>query len=264
MKIKDHDLRQLNEERLQTLLDKDPAALLQLTVGLLDDLKEARERLNQNPSNSSCPSGSQDPWFRAGDEESTEDDEEKADDSSDQTPIESDSASSEKEDSPDNEQPKKKTGKGRSSKPKNKPGKQPGAQGFGRTKELVINETIHHYPDQCAICGDPLNPELAVAHNGFYTIELILGGPEKRGLTLWVTKHIYYTIACACQHETQERFSCTSSGWNYPPILIFGKGRSLWIHPVLLGRSRHTTLIVPTARNKSSLLLAFDGMKRRA
>jgi transposase InsO family protein len=59
-------------------------------------------------------------------------------------------------------------------------------------------------------------------------------------------------------------FSCTSSGWNYPPILIFGKGRSLWIHPVLLGRSRHTTLIVPTARNKSSLLLALDGMKRRA
>jgi len=49
-------------------------------------------------------------------------------------------------------------------------------------------------------------------------------------------------------------FSCTSSGWNYPPILIFGKGRRLWIHPGLLGRSRHTTLIVPTARNKSSLL----------
>ena len=69
MKIKDYDLRQLNEERLQALQDKDPAALLQLTNRLLDDLKEARERLNQNPSNSSCPSGSQAPWFRVGDEE---------------------------------------------------------------------------------------------------------------------------------------------------------------------------------------------------
>ena len=120
MKINDHDLRQLNEERLQTLQEKDPAALLQLTNRLLDDLKEARERLNQNPSNSSCPSGSQGPWFRVGDEDGTEDGEEKADDSSDEKPIESDSASSEKEDSDGSEHPEKKTGKGRSSEPKNK------------------------------------------------------------------------------------------------------------------------------------------------
>ena len=128
MKIKEHDLRQLNEERLQTLQDKDPAALLQLTNHLLDDLKEARERLNQNPSNSSCPSGSQGPWFRVGDEDSKEDDEEKADNSSGKKPIASDSASSGKEasgsgcsekvKSDSNEQSKKKTGKGRPSKPK--------------------------------------------------------------------------------------------------------------------------------------------------
>ena len=204
MKIKDHDLRQLNEQRLKTLQEKDPAALLQLTKRLLDDLKEARERLNQNPSNSSCPSGSQAPWFRVGDEDSTEGDEEKADDSSDREPIASGSESSEKEDSNSNGQPKKKAGKGRAPKPKNKPGKQPGAQGFGRSKELIVNETIHHYPDQCAICGDPLNSESAVAHNGFYTIELILGGPENPGLTLWVTKHIYHTIDCACEHENKE------------------------------------------------------------
>ncbi len=204
MKIKDHDLRQLNEARLQALLEKDPASLLQLTIGLLDDLKEARERLNQNPSNSSCPSGSQGPWFRVGDEDGPEDDEEKADDSSDEKPAKSDSDSSGKEESATNEQPKKKTGKGRSSNPNNKPGKQLGAQGFGRSKELSVNETIHHFPDQCAICGDHLNPQSAVAHNAFYTIELILGGPEKPGLILWVTKHIYYTIACACEHENKE------------------------------------------------------------
>ena len=94
MKIKDYDLRQLNEERLRTLQDKDPVALLQLTNHLLDDLKEARERLNQNPANSSCPSGSQAPWFRVDDENDTEDDEEKAGDSSGKKPEESDSASS--------------------------------------------------------------------------------------------------------------------------------------------------------------------------
>ncbi len=214
MKIKDYDLRQLNDERLQSLLEKNPAALLHLTKRLLDDLREARERINQNPSNSSCPSGSQPPWFRVGDGESTEDDEGVEGVSSDIEPIDSGggsleqeeagSVSSEKEDSDGNEQPKEKTGKGRPPKPKNKPGKQLGAQGFGRPKELIVNETIHHYPEQCDICRDSLEPGFAVAHNGFYTIELIRGEPEKPGLTLWVTKHIYYTIPCACQHETRE------------------------------------------------------------
>ncbi len=215
MKIKDHDLRQLNEERLQALQEKDPAALLQLTNRLLDDLKEARERLNQNPTNSSCPSGSRAPWFCAGDGDGTEEDEgEEAEGSSDEAPIESEGASSEKEESGkasseneqahSNEQPKDEAGKGPSSKPENKPGKQLGAQGFGRPKELIVNETIDHYPEQCAICGNHLPPESAVAHNGFCTIELIVGGPESPGLTLWVSKHFYYTIACACQHQTQE------------------------------------------------------------
>jgi len=203
MEIKDHDLRQLNGERLQELQAKDPAVLLRLANQLLNDLKEARERLNQNPSNSSRPPSSQDPWFRDEEEDSTEDDEQKTDDTS-KEPIEADGAGSEKEDSDTPGQPEKKTGKGHPPEPKNKPGKQPGAQGIGRPKELFVNETIHHYPDHCAICGDPLNSESAVAHNGFYTIELILGGPEKPGLTLWVTKHVYYTIACACQHETKE------------------------------------------------------------
>jgi len=204
MKVTDHDLRQLNEERLRALLEKNPVALLQLASRLADDLKEARERLNQNPSNSSRPPSSRDPWFRAGDEDDTEDDEENADDRSDKKPKESAGASSKKDDAHGNEHPEKKTGKDRSPKPKNKPGKQPGAQGFGRPRELVVNETIHHRPERCALCDDPLKPESAVAHTGFYTIELVLGEPERPGLTLWVTKHIYYTTACACGHETRE------------------------------------------------------------
>lgn len=204
MKIKDYDLRQLNEARLQMLLDSNPAALLRLTNRLLDDLKEARERLNQNPSNSSRPPGSQDPWFRNGDGDSIKDDDEKAAGNSEEKPQQSNSVFSEKEASNSDEQPKNETGNGGSSKLKNKRGKQPGAQGFGRAKELTTNETLHHHPCQCAICGNPLNSESAIAHNGFYTIELILGDAGNPGLTLWVTKHIYYTIVCSCQHETQQ------------------------------------------------------------
>ena len=74
MVLKDHDLRQLNEARILELKEKDPEALATLSVRLLEDLKEARERLNQNPSNSSRPPSSQAPWFRAQeDEEDTED-----------------------------------------------------------------------------------------------------------------------------------------------------------------------------------------------
>lgn len=249
MIINDHDLRQLNEKRLQVLQAKDPAALLKLTNQLLDDLKEARERLNQNPSNSSRPPGSQDPWLRIEEVASTEDDDEAPDDRSGKEPIESDStspeketsgsASSDKEELDSNEPSKEKTGKSRSSKPKNKPGKQPGAPGFGRTKELNVNQILHHYPDQCVICSDVLNTDSAVAHNGFYTLELILGTAENPGLTLSVTKHLYYTIACSCEHETQAmpyRASEDTGDWNGVAITewrLLGPGLCAyiaWLH----------------------------------
>ena len=47
---------------IRRLLAKDPAALAELSIHLTNDLKEALERLNQNPSNNSIPSGSLAPW----------------------------------------------------------------------------------------------------------------------------------------------------------------------------------------------------------
>jgi len=73
MVLKDHDLRQLDENRIRDLKEKDPEALVSLSIRLLKDLKEARERLNQTPSNSSRPPSSQAPWFCAQEEEDTED-----------------------------------------------------------------------------------------------------------------------------------------------------------------------------------------------
>ena len=62
MVLGEQDLLQIDEAFLRRLLDSDPEALLGLSIKLTDDLKEARERLNQNPSNSSKPSSSQAPW----------------------------------------------------------------------------------------------------------------------------------------------------------------------------------------------------------
>ena len=55
MHLTDHDLRQLDRDALSRLEDE---ALRRLAERLLADLKEARDRLNQDSRNSSCPPGS--------------------------------------------------------------------------------------------------------------------------------------------------------------------------------------------------------------
>ena len=73
MHLSDYDLKQLNEDGLRKL----PAEpLIGLSVKLLADLKEARDRLNRNPQNSSQPPSSQAPWEKVDsskDEDVTED-----------------------------------------------------------------------------------------------------------------------------------------------------------------------------------------------
>ena len=62
MVLKEHELLQIDEQFIRRLLEKNPDALAELSIHLINDLKEALERLNQNPSNSSKPSGSLAPW----------------------------------------------------------------------------------------------------------------------------------------------------------------------------------------------------------
>ena len=58
MILKEHELLQIDENFISRLREQDPDALAGLSIKLVSDLKEALERLNQNPSNSSRPSGS--------------------------------------------------------------------------------------------------------------------------------------------------------------------------------------------------------------
>ncbi len=72
MVLKEQELLQIDEEFIRKLLEKDPDTLARLSINLVNDLKEALERLNQNPSNSSKPSGCLAPWdkgLRADDNE---------------------------------------------------------------------------------------------------------------------------------------------------------------------------------------------------
>ena len=71
MKLSDHDLRQIDEEKINTLSE---TAVKNLSITLLKDLKEARERLNQNSKNSSIPPSSEAPWDKASKYEDAEED----------------------------------------------------------------------------------------------------------------------------------------------------------------------------------------------
>jgi transposase len=59
MHLSDHDLRQMDEGWLEKLPED---KLRQVSGRILQDLKEARDRLNQTPDNSSRPPSSRAPW----------------------------------------------------------------------------------------------------------------------------------------------------------------------------------------------------------
>ena len=126
MVLKEQELLQIDEKFIDHLLNKDPKALAGLSIQLANDLKEALERLNQNPTNSSRPSGSLAPW-------------DKGDSERDESELEDnkESASSDKEsDNKEKMTPEEKADEDDSPPKKCNAGKQRGSQGFGRTQRL--------------------------------------------------------------------------------------------------------------------------------
>lgn len=77
MKLSDYDLRQIDEERINKLSE---TAVKNLSITLLNDLKEARERLNQNSKTSSIPPSSEAPWDKTSKYSDEEKDDELLDD----------------------------------------------------------------------------------------------------------------------------------------------------------------------------------------
>ena len=194
MKLSDHDLQQLNADWLRA---RTPEELLHVSQKLLDDLKEARERLNRNSTNSSVPSGSQPPWFHPAEDTENEDD--------DDTPIppppddKSDSGELNTADAKSNKAPKE----SKPPKPRRNPGKQLGAQGFGHTQILPITGIEHHQACQCT-CGKAFTSDIpSRAYTGFYTVDIEYGEADKPGIRVTNTLHRYYDTTCECGHTTR-------------------------------------------------------------
>jgi transposase len=73
MRLSDDDLRQIDEAYLDGL---SPEALREVSKRLCHDLKEARERPNQTPENSSSPPSTRAPWTETPSETEAEEHEE--------------------------------------------------------------------------------------------------------------------------------------------------------------------------------------------
>jgi len=182
MHLSPHSLCQIDDAYIQSL---DPEALRGLSVRLLADLKEAWDRLNQGPENSSRPPSSRAPWERKG------------------GARESDAAAAGGALEPKPTEAKPAEAKPAKTPAARKPGKQPGARGIGRTQVFQAHEERPHYPAVCAGCGRSLEPAGAVAYTGFQAVDLRWDDPARPGLTLWVVDHRYYEIPCACGHRTR-------------------------------------------------------------
>ncbi|MBN8517164.1 MAG: IS66 family transposase [Candidatus Accumulibacter sp.] len=82
-----------------------------------------------------------------------------------------------------------------------RPGRQPGAPGFGRNQKLTVNAVLDHWPARCAACDEPFAAEpVAQAYGGYDEIEVLPADPNAPGLRLWVTQHRFWEAQCGCGH----------------------------------------------------------------
>ena len=205
MHLSDHNLRQMDDDYVRSL---GTDALRDLSLRLLADLKEARERLNQGPTNSSRPPSSRAPWERGQVPNPTHEAETPQDEaeSAEAPLIEAEPAETRPAEVPPAE-----------AKPARNAGKQPGAPGMGRTQVLEARELVPHYPGVCAGCGQPLTAGTdAVAYTGFQAVDLRWGDPADPGLRLWVVDHRYYEVPCECGHRTR----AVASRGEVDPLLV--------------------------------------------
>jgi transposase len=207
--LSDHDLLQMDEDWQSRLPESVVRAVL---ARALDDLRQARDRLNQNPTNSSRPSGSMAPWTGKSGSQS---DREGEDTAPAQTSEDGVHGSDDEDAPPDSrkaetgeDEPQGTTLRARSGPGKlapGRPGKRRGAQGFGRTQKLAHTHIEQHYPGQCAACGAILTTDReAKAWHGWDSVELVSLAAAP-GWQLQVTRHLLMQQSCACQHVTRKQ-----------------------------------------------------------
>ena len=193
MRLTDHDLKQINQEYLASL---SPEQLLYLSEKMLDDLRNARDQLNQTPQNSSRPSGSYAPWEQASYSNKKKQSEEVGntkEKEEQETEGKATKSGTQSDNNQSNNQPRR----------KRKPGKQPGTKGVGRRVELAITGEEMHKAIECVGCGERFAEEVPFQPNtGLYVLDI---EREESGLRVTHVKHTYGKRCCGCGHVTQTK-----------------------------------------------------------
>ena len=216
MQLSDHDLKQLDDTYLGGLPIE---SLRGLSSKLLADLKESRERLNQNPSNSSRPPSSQAPWENTGEisQESAEDAEDVPQEArSERSGGGKKDAEAEAQKGHEEGESKQKTAD-RGPTSQGRPGRAEGAPGYSRTQKLPVDQECVHRPETCSACGERLDAGWEQqAYTARYEIELVQPGNGDTGLVLEQTKHIYLECRCPCGHcmRAQPARASAEAGWS--------------------------------------------------
>ncbi len=199
MRFSEHDLKQLDKQMVLSL----PKVQLQtLSLKLLADLKEAHDRLNQSPDNSSRPPSTQAPWEGVGSEpqgDGEEQDQEPGQDAAGE--AQTDDSEDEPEDKKDSEQQQSEPTK----ESPGKPGKPKGTPGYGRGVELAVTEEQIHRPQECALCAQSIPPHAPQKfYTGRYELDIIAPSSGAPGLEVTHTLHRYAECQCECGYWTRE------------------------------------------------------------
>lgn len=177
------DLAQMNEEYFKSLKQE---RLVEVAKNLHILATDLWEKQQQNSENSSQPPSLDNPYSsKATTEESSLSSELEFPESKTELELLDESYGKEK---------KKNSSR--------KPGKQPGAKGFGRSQPLKAEVIVTHYPHKCSACNHNLAESESQRYMGHYVLEL---EPELFGLGIVTQLHHYYRTTCSCGHCTHAK-----------------------------------------------------------
>lgn len=200
MKLSDTDLKQLDKD---WALGLTPLRKDKLLVTLIEDLKEARERLAANSQNSSRPPRTDAPWTsvpvtvaQVGASKKT------PDAATDKPPT--DAKTSPKDDQRVETPPQedKTAATPAQASEKRKVGHQEGAPGHGRALTLPVSAIHTHMASHCAVCQEVLEAQSFRPHGGHYVLDVTTFAHQGlAGLSVTHEKHLYGQTPCAgCGH----------------------------------------------------------------
>lgn len=220
MKLSDTDLQQLDAAWALCLR---PVHKDKLLVVLIDDLKEARERLAANSQNSSRPPRTDAPWTSvpapvAQTEASPTPPDAVVDKPQADAKVPPQDAQTEKtppQDSPTTAPPAQAS-------EKRKVGHQKGDPSHGRALTLAVSAIHNHIPSYCAVCQAALDAKNFRPLGGHYVLDIVLSANQGlAGLEVTHEKHIYGETHCqACGHlNHSEPGSCPDdASWKKLPM----------------------------------------------